>query len=225
LGASAGAVLAAGMSWSVRCTGIRVARAENTSWAYASDWEQFENWCERYGLTLMPGPDKSAAVEYANERIRVAGRRPGPHCDVRPAQCYDQSERRTAPMNAANEMNVLADRITRAYEQNDMNAIAACYAPEARIWHNFDGGEQTVGEQLDATRWLNERLKNLKYEIVSRHSFDGGYVQQHVVHGTLANGGEAFRMPACMNVTVRDGQIARLDEYLDSAHLKPLQTA
>jgi hypothetical protein len=66
------------MSWSVRCTGIRVARAENTSWAYASDWEQFENWCERYGLTLMPGPDKSAAVEYANERIRVAGRRPGP---------------------------------------------------------------------------------------------------------------------------------------------------
>jgi hypothetical protein len=28
-----------------------------------------------------------------------------------------------------------------------------------------------------------------------------------------------------MNVTVRDGRIARLDEYLDSAHLKPLATA
>jgi len=28
-----------------------------------------------------------------------------------------------------------------------------------------------------------------------------------------------------MTVTVRDGRIARLDEYLDSAHLKPLQTA
>jgi ketosteroid isomerase-like protein len=32
-------------------------------------------------------------------------------------------------------------------------------------------------------------------------------------------------MPLCMTVTVRDGRIARLDEYLDSAHLKPLQTA
>jgi ketosteroid isomerase-like protein len=128
-------------------------------------------------------------------------------------------------MNAANEMNVLADRITRAYEQNDIGAIAACYTPDARIWHNFDGAEQTVEEQLDATRWLNERLENLKYEIVARHSFDGGYVQQHVVHGTLVNGGESFRMPACMNVTVRDGRIARLEEYLDSAHPTPLQTA
>jgi ketosteroid isomerase-like protein len=121
-----------------------------------------------------------------------------------------------------NEMNVLADRITRGYEQNDVDAIAACYAPNARIWHNFDEVEQSVEEQLGATRWLNERLKNLKYEIVSRDFFDGGYVQQYVVHGTIANGGDAFRMPLCMHVTVRDGRISRLEEYLDSAHLKPL---
>jgi hypothetical protein len=69
---------------------------------------------------------------------------------------------------------------------------------------------------------LNEQLKNLRHEIVSRHFFDGGYVQQYVVHGTLVTGGEAFRMPLCMNVTVRDGRIARLEEYLDSA---PPQTA
>jgi hypothetical protein len=31
-------------------------------------------------------------------------------------------------------------------------------------------------------------------------------------------------MPTCMNVTVRGGLVRRLDEYLDSAHLKPLQT-
>jgi ketosteroid isomerase-like protein len=127
-------------------------------------------------------------------------------------------------MNTANEMNMLADRLTRAYEQNDTDAITACYAPDARIWHNIDGAEQTVDEQLAAMHWLNEQLSNLKYEIVSRHSFDGGYVQQYVVHGTLANGGEAFRMPLCMTVTVRGGRITRLDEYLDSAHLKPLQT-
>ena len=44
------------------------------------------------------------------------------------------------------------------------------------------------------------------------------------MHCTLVNGGEAFRMPVCMNVTVRDGRIARLEEYLDSAHLNLLQT-
>jgi ketosteroid isomerase-like protein len=127
-------------------------------------------------------------------------------------------------MIAADEVNALADRMARAYEQNDADAIAACYDPAARIWHNIDGAEQTVQEQLDVTRWLHEQLKNVRYEVVSRHAFDGGYVQQYVMHGTLTNGGEAFRMPVCMNVTVSDGRIARLDEYLDSAHLKPLQT-
>jgi ketosteroid isomerase-like protein len=127
-------------------------------------------------------------------------------------------------MNTESEMYALADRMGRAYEQNDSNAIADCYDADARVWHNIDGVEQTVEEQVDVTRWLHERLKDVKYEISSRHSYDGGYVQQYVMHGTLANGGGAFRMPVCMNVTVRDGRITRLEEYLDSAHLKPLQT-
>ncbi|HEX3804568.1 MAG TPA: site-specific integrase [Solirubrobacteraceae bacterium] len=32
------------------------AQAENTSRAYASDWRQFEAWCERYGLSPLPAP-------------------------------------------------------------------------------------------------------------------------------------------------------------------------
>jgi site-specific recombinase XerD len=32
------------------------AQAENTSRAYASDWKQFEAWCERYGLIALPAP-------------------------------------------------------------------------------------------------------------------------------------------------------------------------
>ncbi len=123
-------------------------------------------------------------------------------------------------MSHSDDMNMLADRVMRAIEQNDHDAVAACYAPDARIWRNFDGEEQTVPENLKTLRWLDRRLKHRKYEIVSRHAFDGGYVQQHVLTGTLTNG-EAFRMPACLVVTVKDGRIARLDEYLDSAHIEP----
>lgn len=123
----------------------------------------------------------------------------------------------------ANEMDALADRMARAYEQNDAEGIMGCYTPDARIWHNIDEVEQTVDEQVNVTSWLHERLANIRYEVVSRRNFDGGYVQQYVMHGTLFDGGEAFRMPVCMNVTVRDGRAARLEEYLDSAHLEPLQ--
>jgi uncharacterized protein len=127
-------------------------------------------------------------------------------------------------MTNENEMNALADRMARAYERNDAEAIAACYTPDARIWHNIDGAEQTVQDQMGASRWLNEKLTNLKQEIISRHFFEGGYVQRYVVHGSLVNGGGAFHMPLCLIAIVRDGRVARLDEYLDSAHLKPLQT-
>jgi hypothetical protein len=104
------------------------------------------------------------------------------------------------------EIRALADEMTRSYVAADVEAIAACYVPDARIWHNFDGVEQTVEEQLDATRWLNQRLKNVRHEIVSRHFFEGGYVQQSIVHGILADSGDAFAMPTCMNVAVRDGR-------------------
>jgi hypothetical protein len=53
---------------------------------------------------------------------------------------------------------------------------------------------------------LNQRLKNVRHEIVSRHFFEGGYVQQSIVHGILADSGDAFAMPTCMNVAVRDGR-------------------
>jgi hypothetical protein len=117
----------------------------------------------------------------------------------------DPDERHPMIVNEK-EIRALADEMTRSYVAADVEAIAAFHVPDARIWHNFDGVEQTVEEQLDATRWLNQRLKNVRHEIVSRHFFEGGYVQQSIVHGILADSGDAFAMPTCMNVAVRDGR-------------------
>ncbi len=109
-----------------------------------------------------------------------------------------------------------------AIERSDIAGAEACYAPDARIWHNFDGVEQTVGENMRSLGWMDKRLSARKYEIVSRHAFAGGFVQQHVLTGVL-NNGEPFRMPACIVVQVTDGMIARLDEYLDTGQTKALR--
>ncbi|HTT98517.1 MAG TPA: nuclear transport factor 2 family protein [Rhizomicrobium sp.] len=127
-------------------------------------------------------------------------------------------------MTSPADMFVLADRVMQAIENNDTETIRACYAPDACIWHNFDGEEQTVDENLRTLGWVDKRLKNRKYEIISRRVFDGGYLQEHILTGTLADGA-AFSMPACLVITVRDGRITRLAEYLDSAHVRPLLEA
>ena len=116
----------------------------------------------------------------------------------------------------------LADRLMAAIARGDVAAASACYAPDARVWHNFDGQEQSVAENMLTLAWMDKRLSGRKYEIVSRHVFDGGFVQQHVLTGTL-NNGAPFRMPACIVVQVRDGLIARLDEYLDTAQTQALR--
>ena len=59
-------------------------------------------------------------------------------------------------------------------------------------------------------------FRSFKYANVRRAFFDGGFVQQHVVRGVKANG-DAFAVPNCMVVTVRGNQIARIDDYFDSA--------
>lgn len=122
------------------------------------------------------------------------------------------------------ELFVLADRFMRAIERGDADEIAACYAPDARIWHNNGGTEQGPEENLRVLRWVEKRLANRKYHVVSRRAFADGYVQQHRLQGTLP-GGADFSMPACLVVTVKDGRIARLEEYLDSAHVQPLLSA
>lgn len=122
------------------------------------------------------------------------------------------------------EMHALADRFMRAIERSDTAEIQACYAPDARIWHNNDGKEQGPEENLKVLRWVEKRLANRKYHVVARRVFTDGYVQQHRLTGTLP-GGAAFSMPACLVVTVKGGRIVRLEEYLDSAHVQPLLRA
>lgn len=118
----------------------------------------------------------------------------------------------------------LAERFIRAIEAGDLETVQACYAPDARIWHNHDGVEQTVEQNLKVLAWIARKLPGRRYRIVRREALSDGFLQQHVLEAALPDG-TAWSMPACLIVRVRDGRIIRLDEYLDSAqaaHLSAL---
>jgi ketosteroid isomerase-like protein len=110
----------------------------------------------------------------------------------------------------------LADRFVRAIEQGDFDQLRVIYAPDARIWHNFDDKEQTVEENLKVLRWMVRNVTERRYRVRRRVAIPGGFLQQHVLEGQTAGG--PFAMPACIVVEVRQSRITRLEEYLDSAH-------
>jgi ketosteroid isomerase-like protein len=117
----------------------------------------------------------------------------------------------------------LADRFMTAVETGDLETVRACYAPDAKIWHNNDNIEQTVEQNLRVLGWVARTLPNRRYRLIKRAALKDGFVQQHWLEAVLPDGTD-WKMPACLVVTVKDGQIVRLDEYLDSAHAAVLQT-
>jgi uncharacterized protein len=120
-----------------------------------------------------------------------------------------------------NEPLELAERLIAAIVAGDVDAVREIYAPEARIWHNFDGLEQNVEENLRLLRWLVRNVANLRYEEVRRQRTERGFLEQHVLRGTTQDG-RPIELPACLVCTVEKGRITRIDEYLDSAHLAVL---
>ena len=96
-----------------------------------------------------------------------------------------------------------AERFVGAIQSGDTETVRACYAPDAKLWHNNDGIEQTVDQNMKVLDWFIRTLPD-------------GFMQQHVLEATLPDGTK-WAMDACVVVKVENGVITRLDEYLDSA--------
>jgi ketosteroid isomerase-like protein len=112
------------------------------------------------------------------------------------------------------EMHGIADRLIGAIAAAHPDAVRAVYAPDAKIWHNFDELDQTVDENLATLVALHQRASGLQYTEIRRFLAPGGFVQQHVLVGQAKGG--PLRMPAMIRFWVDDGRITRLEEYLDT---------
>ena len=122
---------------------------------------------------------------------------------------------------SADDSLQLAERLFGAITAGNVEAVRQIYAPDAVVWHNNDGLEQSADSNLRVLAWVVANVRNLRYEDIRRQRTDSGFMQQHVLRGTAPNGREV-NIPACIICTVQHGRITRLDEYLDSAHVTPL---
>jgi ketosteroid isomerase-like protein len=101
---------------------------------------------------------------------------------------------------------------------------AAMYAPGATVWHNTDEVDELASSRVEFRKGLQRLVGGLRFDDVRIRAWDDGFAAQYVVRGTLPGGAE-LRIPACLIGTTKDGRIARLQEYVDSAHAAPLREA
>jgi ketosteroid isomerase-like protein len=119
------------------------------------------------------------------------------------------------------EISTLASALFDAIERGDLDAIDAIYSDDLVMWSNIDVRPQDKARSLKVLGWLCTKLSDRRYEITRRLIVPGGFVQEHVLHGTAPDG-SAVANPACIIADVADGKFVQMHEYLDPAGVAAL---
>ncbi|MFG1929100.1 nuclear transport factor 2 family protein [Mycobacterium sp. NPDC048908] len=115
----------------------------------------------------------------------------------------------------------VADRLFAAIENGDIAAVEQLWSPDVIVWKVGDR-DRDRARALRVINWFVDTTTDRRYEMLERKFFDGGFVQQHILHASGRNGG-VISMRVCIVIKVgADGLISRIDEYFDPAEIAPL---
>ena len=116
----------------------------------------------------------------------------------------------------------VADRLFSAIEAGDYGAVEGMWADDVLVWHTGDPKDNRRERALKVIRWFMDRTTTRRYDVLDRRFFEGGFVQQHVLHADGTNG-ESIALRVCIVIMVGvDDLITRIDEYFDPADMAPL---
>src|ERR1700742_1521196 len=115
----------------------------------------------------------------------------------------------------------VADRLFQAIENGDIGTVEQTWDPGVVVWKVADR-DRDRARALRVIDWFVNTTTDRRYEILDRQFFDGGFVQQHILHATGRNGG-LIAMRVCIVIKVgANGLIKKIDEYFDPAEIEPL---
>ena len=86
--------------------------------------------------------------------------------------------------------------------------------PGSVLWINLTEQDRPLEASLPGFARLRSRVPDLRMEGVRRRGVPGGFVEQHVLIGTMPDG-DILRVVGCFLGTVEHGRITRLEEYVD----------
>lgn len=118
----------------------------------------------------------------------------------------------------------IARQIERSVVAADVEIFRAVYAEDAVVYNALADAEMSVDASLQFLQAVLGVTAKLWYEDVRITGTEKGYVDQHYACLKLRNGTDV-RIPAVMVVTVENGLVTRLDEYLEGAAAAPVSAA
>ena len=114
------------------------------------------------------------------------------------------------------EIRELCETFFDAYQDKRVDILERVLADDCVIWHNVFGRETTKQDNLSRYHDSYRGQRRRTYDDRIVNTFHDGFVIQYQLHGVMTNG-HTGSLWICIVARVRDGQITRIDEYMDSS--------
>jgi ketosteroid isomerase-like protein len=116
----------------------------------------------------------------------------------------------------------VADRLFGAIEDSDVAGVEQLFGPGIAVRKTGDERDNDRRRSARIIGWFIDSTSDRRYEVLDRQVFEGGFVQQHILHAH-GHPGSVVAMRVCIVIKVgADGLITRIDEYFDPADLAEL---
>ena len=112
-------------------------------------------------------------------------------------------------------INNTATRLEAAVTGGDRTALEELLSADFALWYAARNFEVDRSQAIEIILNLSSELDDFRYEDAVRYPTETGYVQRHFA--TSLHEGERIRVPACVFMELKNGQICYAREYFDSA--------
>src|SRR5690606_25943265 len=126
-------------------------------------------------------------------------------------------------MGSGNDLKV-AHGFFDALGRGDRDAVLAVVTRDAVLWQNYDGQEKRFADRVSGLMRASQVADGFRYAERQYLSIHDGLILQHRLQGEIP-GGDSFDAPIMVRVYMRDGRMARFEEYFDQQTLAPLYRA
>ena len=100
--------------------------------------------------------------------------------------------------------------------------IEELWNDDIAVWHSGDARDNDYRRAYAVICWFINRTSHRRYEILDRRVFEGGFVQQHILHATGTDGA-VIALRVCIVIALgANGLISRIDEYFDPKDMAAL---
>jgi len=114
------------------------------------------------------------------------------------------------------ELRALCNRFLDAVERGDVEEVGHIYSPELKFWANVTGTEKTRDENLKILAAGKAVHRRRTYDDRQIRTWPGGFLIQYSCN-VVQHDGKKRSMRSCLLAECREGQITRIDEYMDSS--------